>query len=152
MNSSVRVPGNHPIVLYAEDDLDDRLLLQEAIEETGLAATLVCVDDGQALLDRLRQPGDSAAEAQGVKLILLDLNMPRKDGRETLRELKEDQLLNQIPVVVLTTSSADQDVVQSRRLGADEFFTKPTDFETLCAIVASLGARWLRPAGAAPEA
>jgi CheY-like chemotaxis protein len=145
------MPSNEPVIFYAEDDPDDRLLMREAFEETGMPGTLVCVGDGEALLDRLREQGDPTVEDRGLTLILLDLNMPRKDGRETLREIKEDRSLCHIPVVVLTTSSADQDIVQSRQLGAAEFYTKPTDFVSLCSIVVSLRARWLQRASAAPE-
>jgi len=145
--------SNTPRTFYAEDDADDQLLMQEAFDEVGLADALVCVDDGQELLDRLRMQGaDPAGEDCGTRLIVLDLNMPRKDGRETLMEIKEDRSLCHIPVVVLTTSSADQDIAQARRLGAADFFTKPTDFATLCAIVASLRTRWLQPVALMPEA
>jgi CheY-like chemotaxis protein len=145
--------SSEPLIFYAEDDADDRLLMQEAVEEIGLSDALVCVNDGQELLDRLREhrPG-SAEEHGGPSLILLDLNMPRKDGRETLQEIKEDRSLCDIPVVVLTTSSADQDIVQAQRLGAADFFTKPTDFAALCDIVASLCTRWLQPRTFTPEA
>lgn len=144
--------SNKPRIFYAEDDADDRLLMQEAFDEVGLPEALVCVDDGQALLDRLRmQDADPAGEDCVVRLIVLDLNMPRKNGRETLIEIKEDRSLCHIPVVVLTTSGADQDVAQARRLGAADFFTKPTDFAALCAIVAGLCTRWLQPAAVLPE-
>jgi CheY-like chemotaxis protein len=145
--------SNKPRTFYAEDDADDRLLMQEAFEEVGLPNALVCLNDGQELLDRLRMQGaDPAGEDCGARLIVLDLNMPRKDGRETLMEIKEDRSLCDIPVVVLTTSSADQDIAQAQRLGAADFFTKPTNFAALCDIVASLCTRWLQPRTFTPEA
>jgi CheY-like chemotaxis protein len=134
------------MVFYADDDVDDHLLMQEAFEQAGLPNELLCASDGQELLDCVRQRiGDPTAKDNPPRLILLDLNMPRKDGREALKEVKGDRSLCNIPVVILTTSSAEQDITQSRALGASDFFTKPTDFKALCEIVARLRARWIEP-------
>src|ERR1044072_6451615 len=102
-------------LLLAEDDPDDRLLTREALEKTRLASDLRCVEDGEELLDYLRRRGKFADPSQSPRpgLILLDLNMPRKDGREALREIKNDPKLRAIPIVILTTSKSDDDVLRT---------------------------------------
>ena len=138
-------------VLYAEDDADDRLLMREAFEDAELSGALQCVNDGQELLDRLKEGAGPAHRECQPALVLLDLNMPRKDGREALKEMKEDCALRDIPVIVLTTSSAEQDIAQARELGAAGFFTKPTSFADLCALIANLRDRWLQPESLTPS-
>jgi CheY-like chemotaxis protein len=140
-------------ILLAEDDPDDRMLVQDAVAEGRLVNELRCVEDGEELMDYLHQRGryasDSAAPRPG--LILLDLNMPRKDGREALREIKADPSLRQIPVVVLTTSKAEEDVFRSYDLGANSFVTKPVTFQSLVELMKTLNRYWLEivelPAG-----
>jgi CheY-like chemotaxis protein len=133
------------LILLAEDDPDDRILLQDALTEGRLANALRCVEDGEELLDYLHHRGkySGADAAPRPGLILLDLNMPRKDGREALREIKADPALRQIPVVVLTTSQAEEDVFRSYDLGANSFVTKPVTFQSLVDLMKTLGRYWL---------
>jgi len=132
------------VILMADDDADDRELTRDALAESRLLNELHFVEDGAALLDYLHRRGaysrPGSAPRPGV--ILLDLNMPRKDGREALREIKADPELRKIPVVVLTTSKADEDIAQSYDLGANSFISKPVTFEGLVEVVRSLGQYW----------
>lgn len=137
-----------PLILMAEDDADDRLLTQEALNESRAidprSNILSFVQDGVELLDYLRGEGSySRGRPPRPNLILLDLNMPRKDGREALAELKSDPVLRGIPVVVLTTSLADEDMLQCYRLGAASYLTKPVTFEGLVDLMRVLGEYWL---------
>lgn len=130
-------------ILMAEDDPDDRLLAQDALKENRLANNLRVVEDGEELMDYLKQRGRFNAEnAPRPGLILLDLNMPRKDGREALREIKADPDLRRIPIVVLTTSKAEEDIFRSYDLGVNSFITKPVTFEGLVDIMKILGRYW----------
>lgn len=132
------------VILLADDDPDDRMLAKEALEESRLANRLLFVEDGEELLDYLYQRGaytdPEAAPRPGI--ILLDLNMPRKDGREALREIKADPQLRAIPVVVLTTSKAEEDIYRSYDLGVSSFITKPVTFEGLVEVMRALGKYW----------
>ena len=131
-------------ILMADDDADDRRLTQEALEEGRLINEVKFVDDGEQLMDYLRRQGRFAppAEAPRPGLILLDLNMPRKDGRTVLKEIKSDPDLRQIPVVVLTTSKADEDVYKSYDLGVNSYIVKPVTFEALVDILQTLEKYW----------
>ncbi len=138
--------GGRPItILMADDDADDRLLTQEALEESRLVNDLRFVEDGEELLDYLyrRDKYVDLNLSPRPGLILLDLNMPRKDGREALEEIKADPDLRQIPVVVLTTSSVEEDIFRTYDLGASSFITKPVTFEGLIEVVNTLGIYWL---------
>lgn len=128
-------------ILLADDDADDRLLTAEAFAEARLANQLHTVDDGVALLDFLRRR-HPFTEAPRPGLILLDLNMPRKDGRQALAEIKNDPDLTRIPVVVLTTSAEEEDILRSYGLGANSYITKPVTFEGLVHAVGVLGQYW----------
>jgi CheY-like chemotaxis protein len=132
------------VILMADDDADDRELTKEALAESRLINELHFVGDGAELLDYLHRRGaysrPGSAPRPGV--ILLDLNMPRKDGREALAEIKADPKFRNIPVVVLTTSKAEQDIAQSYDLGANSFISKPVTFEGLVEVVRSLGQYW----------
>src|SRR5262245_12053737 len=132
-------------ILMADDDPDDRQLTKEAFEENHLANDLRFVEDGEELMDYLYQRGKYAAAgaAPVPGLILLDLNMPRKDGREALQEIKNDPRLRSIRVVVLTTSKAEEDVLKSYNLSAASYITKPVTFERLVDVVRTLGKYWL---------
>jgi CheY-like chemotaxis protein len=131
-------------ILMAEDDADDRLLVREAWEENRIANELRFVKDGVELLDYLRRRGAHADPGAAPRpgLILLDLNMPRKDGREALAEIKADPDLRAIPVVVLTSSEAEEDILRSYDLGVSSYITKPVTFGKLVEVVRTLGKYW----------
>lgn len=134
------------LILMADDDDDDRLLAQDALTESGLKADLQFVENGEELLDCLCRRGKYAALGERPRpgLILLDLNMPRKDGREALREIRSDPELRRIPVVVLTTSKADTDIGAIYELGANSFISKPFQFEALVNVMKVLGQYWFK--------
>jgi len=131
-------------ILLADDDADDRMLTREALAESRLANDLRFVEDGQQLMDYLCRRGrfESANESPRPGLILLDLNMPRKDGREALGEIKGDPHLRHIPVVVLTTSKAEEDIYRTYDLGVNSFITKPVTFDGLVKVMGALGRYW----------
>jgi CheY-like chemotaxis protein len=129
------VEASLPIeVLLVEDDPGDVLMTQEAFEEHKVRNKLNVVQDGEEALAYLRREG-RFVEAVRPDLILLDLNLPRVDGREVLQVIKEDQDLRRIPVVVLTTSQADEDIMRSYSLHANAYVTKPVDFDSFIAVV-----------------
>jgi CheY-like chemotaxis protein len=132
-------------ILMADDDPDDRLLTKEAFAETHLANDLRFVEDGVELLDYLKRRGKYADPAASPRpgLILLDLNMPRMDGREALREIKADPALKNIRVIVLTTSKAEEDILRTYDLSASSYITKPVTFSGLVDVVKALGKYWL---------
>jgi CheY-like chemotaxis protein len=132
------------IILMAEDDVDDRLLAKDALAESGLDGELRFVDNGEELLDYLHRRGKFDAQTFPPGLILLDLNMPVKDGREVLREIKGNPALRQIPVVVLTTSHADTDIELIYQLGANSFITKPVRYELLVDVMRIRSQYWLK--------
>jgi len=133
------------VILLADDDADDRMLARDALVESRLANDFRTVEDGEELLDYLKARGRYADRSHCPRpgLILLDLNMPRKDGREALREIKADPELRQIPIVVLTTSKAEEDIYRSYDLGVNSFITKPVTFEGLVAVMKTLGRYWI---------
>jgi CheY-like chemotaxis protein len=130
----------------AEDDLDDRLLIKDALAESNWPADLRFVDNGEEMMEYLTRTGKyaSAADSPRPNLILLDLNMPRKDGREVLREMKTCVDLKRIPVVVLTTSRADTDIEKMYELGANSFISKPIQFDSLVKLMRLLSQYWLQ--------
>jgi CheY-like chemotaxis protein len=132
------------IVLMADDDADDRLMAQEAFEEARLCNPLYFVENGEELLDYLyhRGPYTAVQASPEPGLILLDLNMPKKDGRQALREIKADPTLRHIPIVVLTTSKAEEDILRTYDLGVSSFITKPVSFEGLVDLVKGLMHYW----------
>ncbi len=131
-------------ILVAEDDEDDRMLMQDALEENRLANDLHFVCDGEELMDFLLHRGQYSdpTTAPRPSLILLDLNMPRKDGREALKEIKSDPNLRQIPIVVLTTSKAEEDILRTYDLGVSSFISKPVIFDSMVQIIKALGKYW----------
>jgi CheY-like chemotaxis protein len=138
-------PHGKPItIVMADDDADDRLMAQEALEEARLANELHCVEDGEELLDYLYRRGKYTAlhRERLPGLILLDLNMPRKDGREALKEIKADPTLRRIPVVVLTTSEAEEDIVRTYDLGVNSFIVKPVAFDSLVRVMQARTRYW----------
>jgi two-component system, response regulator len=132
------------IILMADDDADDRLLAKDALAECRLAGDLHFVENGEELVDYLQRRGKFAALGANARpgLILLDLNMPKKDGREALREIKTDPDLRKIPVVVLTTSRADTDIGRVYELGANSFISKPVSFDSLVDVMKTLYRYW----------
>ncbi len=134
-----------PIILLAEDDPDDRYLIGEACDENQTQMQLFWVEDGEELLDYLNHTGKySDAERWPMpKMILLDLNMPRKDGRQVLAEIKADPVLRRIPVIVLTTSQAEEDIVKTYDLGVSGFITKPVSFTGLKEVLKAIEIYWL---------
>lgn len=132
-------------LLIADDDADDRMLIEDAFRESRLGNPLSFVEDGEELLHYLRSTGKYAGRAaQDLPgLILLDLNMPRMDGRTALMHLKADPLLRRIPVVVLTTSKAEEDILRTYDLGVSSFITKPVTFDGLVDVVRTLNHYWI---------
>lgn len=133
-------------ILMAEDDSDDRLLAQDALRECGMETDLRFVEDGVQLMDYLRRRNkySQLGVAPKPNLIILDLNMPRKDGREALKEIRSDATLRKIPVVVLTTSTADTDIAKMYDLGANSFISKPVAFNSLVSVMKTLGEYWFQ--------
>jgi len=137
-------PDGRPIViLLADDDEEDRMLAADALEESRVVNDLRFVEDGEELLDYLYHRGQYTENSPTPGLILLDLNMPRKDGREALREIKADPDLRRIPVVVLTTSKAEEDIYRTYDLGANSFITKPVSFDGLVSVMRDIGRYWI---------
>jgi CheY-like chemotaxis protein len=134
MSMELRESGTPIEVLLVEDDPGDVLMTQEAFEEHKVRNKLTVVSDGSEALAYLRREGQFA-DAVRPDLILLDLNLPKRDGREVLEEIKKDDDLGRIPVVVLTTSSADEDILRSYQLHANAYVTKPVDFERFIAVI-----------------
>ena len=131
-------------ILLADDDDEDREMTLEALHTSRLANDVRVARDGEELMDYLLQRGEFAypADAPLPGLILLDLNMPKKDGREALSEIKSDQALRKIPVIVLTTSKAEEDIFRSYDLGVNSFITKPVTFPGLAEAMAVLAQYW----------
>lgn len=141
----MRSPTSKPItILLADDDPDDRLLAKQALERSRLANDLRFVEDGEELVDYLRRRGRFVDPHTSPRpgLILLDLNMPRKDGREALKEIKNDPKLRDIPIVILTTSKADEDIVRTYNLGVNSYITKPVKFSALVSVMKAIGKYW----------
>lgn len=134
------------VILCAEDDEDDRLLMSEALAVSRLANRIEFVADGVELFEYLQRRGAYVDPARSPRpgIILLDLNMPRMDGREALRQLKVDPELRRIPVVVLTTSSVETDVLASYDIGANSYVVKPVSFESLVDVVRGVDRYWFQ--------
>lgn len=133
------------VILMADDDADDRLLAREAMHESRVLNELYFVEDGVQLLRYLRGD-DEFSDRQTYPmpgLILLDLNMPKMDGREALAQIKADRSLRRIPVVILTTSKAEVDMVKGYDLGAASYITKPVTFDALVELMRTLGKYWV---------
>ncbi len=133
-----------PKILIADDDEDDRQWLAEAL--LGLPGQLQFVRDGEELMDCLHHRGSFAAERAGPSLILLDLNMPKKDGRQALQEIKAHPQLRRIPVVILTTSQAEEDVLRSYELGASTVVRKPSSYQGFLDTMQTLARYWFEVA------
>ena len=139
-------PPRRPMtILMADDDQDDRELTQDALKGTSLTNEVRFAVDGQDLMDYLRRAGcyaDPLVDAPRPGIILLDLNMPKKDGREALAEIKSDEALRQIPVVVLTTSNDEADIFRTYNLGVNSFITKPVTFAGLVEVMRTWTRYW----------
>ena len=149
----MRFRKNPITILMAEDDPDDRLLTEEALLESRLVTNIRFVENGEELLDYLNHRGKyhNSSRFPRPGVILLDLNMPKKDGREALQEIKTNPALRQIPVVVLTTSRAEEDIFRTYDLGANSYITKPVTFEALVEVIKSLGYYWFEIVELPPE-
>jgi CheY-like chemotaxis protein len=132
-------------ILIAEDDEEDRMITKDAMIESRLVNRIDFVEDGEDLMDYLNNRGKYAdvKEYPLPGIILLDLNMPRKDGREALKEIKSSEVLKKIPVIILTTSKAEEDILRSYNLGVNSFITKPLTFNGMVNIMQAIGKYWL---------
>jgi len=128
-------------LLMAEDDPEDQMLVKDAFEEAHLFNKLDIVDNGEELMDYLYCRG-KFSKVSAPDLILLDLNMPKKDGREAIKEIKTDPNLRQIPIIVLTTSRADEDILRSYELGVSSYIAKPVTFAKMVEMIKILGRYW----------
>ena len=133
-------------ILMADDDPDDFFLVKDALKESGLPGDVQLVADGEELMDYLYRRGKffNLENMPLPCLILLDLNMPKKDGLEALTEIKKDPHFRRIPIVVFTTSGSEDDIFCSYELGASSFITKPTSFDELVEVLKKLGDYWLK--------
>ena len=140
-------------IVLADDDPDDRKLTQDAFSENRLANEFHTVEDGEELMDYLLRRGkyESMQGDPLPGLILLDLNMPRKDGREALKEIKAHPDLRRIPIVVLTTSKAEEDILRSYDLGVNSYVTKPVTFKSLVELIKVLGRYWFEVVELPPD-
>lgn len=140
-------------ILVADDDPDDRMMIQEAFTENRIANDIVFVEDGEELMAFLRRDGSYAKfkDEPYPGIILLDLNMPKKDGREALRELKADPEFCRIPIIILTTSRAEEDIVRTYGDGVSSFITKPVSFEGLVDAVRVICQYWIQIVALPPE-
>ena len=133
-------------ILMVDDDPDDRLLFKEACEEVRLRNPLEFLENGEQLVDYLRRKG-AYTHLEGAPypgIILLDLNMPLKDGREALEEIKNDADLRHIPIIVLTTSKDEDDILSSYGLGASSYIVKPISLDRVMRVVNSIGEYWVQ--------
>lgn len=131
-------------ILMADDDSEDRMLAKEALDESRLANEINFVEDGHELLEYLFNRGKYSDKKKYPKpgIILLDLNMPKKDGRQALKEIKAEKTLRSIPVIVLTTSKAEEDIIKTYDLGVNSFITKPISFQGLVDVMKAIGKYW----------
>jgi CheY-like chemotaxis protein len=145
--------GKMITILLADDDPDDRQLTHDAFMENRLANEFHAVEDGEELMDFLHRRGkyEPLRGEPLPGLILLDLNMPRKDGREALKEIKADTDLRRIPIVVLTTSKAEEDIVRTYDLGVNSYVTKPVTFKSLVELIKVLGNYWFEVVELPPD-
>ena len=131
------------LILIAEDDADDRFLLQAAFEENGFRDKLEFVENGVELIEYIRGISDINSEVKTPRFILLDLNMPKKDGREVLKEIKQHPQFRKIPVIIFSTTNNEQEMRRCYDLGANSYITKPNSFESLIKTVAALRGYWI---------
>lgn len=130
-------------ILIAEDDADDRFLLQSAFEENGYCDKLCFVENGVEMIEYLNGLVGSGADTMMPRFILLDLNMPKKDGREVLKEIKQNPAFKKIPVIIFSTTNNEQEMKRCYELGANSYITKPNSFENLIKTVAAVRSYWI---------
>ncbi len=132
-------------ILMVDDDEDDRMMTEKALQKNRVINPILFLSDGEELMDYIKRKGKFSDPATSIRpcFILLDLNMPRMDGRKALLFLKSDPELKKIPVVVLSTSSAEEDILRSYNLGANSFITKPITFDGLVSTMETLKNYWL---------
>jgi CheY-like chemotaxis protein len=133
-------------ILIAEDDADDRYLMQTAFREKGYSDRIEFVENGVELLRFLETAENAHGGQEFPGFILLDLNMPKKDGREVLRDLKQHPVFKRIPVVVFTTTKNDSEIKRCYELGANSYVVKPTSFESLLSVVENIRNYWFQVA------
>ena len=146
--------SNHPIrIVVADDDADDRMMIKDAFDESKLGNPIDFVEDGVELMEYLNRQGKwtHLTNQPFPGFILLDLNMPRKDGRTVLKEIKESSELHRIPIVILTTSKAEEDIIRTYNLGVNSFICKPVSFDKLVDIVKTVGHYWIEIVALPPE-
>jgi CheY-like chemotaxis protein len=146
--------SSYPIrIVVADDDPDDRMMIKDAFEEAKLGNPVDFVQDGVELMEYLRREGayKNMTNQPYPGFILLDLNMPRKDGRTALKEIKESADLHRIPIVILTTSKAEEDIIKTYNLGVNSFICKPVSFDGLVEIVKTVGRYWIEIVALPPE-
>ena len=131
-------------ILIAEDDADDRFLLQSAFKENGFNDSLLFVENGVELIDYLQNMIRFGTDAKMPRFILLDLNMPKKDGREVLKEIKQNPHFKKIPVIIFSTTNNEQEMKRCYELGANSYITKPNSFESLIKTIAALRGYWVQ--------
>lgn len=131
-------------ILIADDDAEDRMLIQDALKESRLKNNVQYVENGEELIQYLHNKGKYSDQKKHPTpgIILLDLNMPKKDGREALKEIKGDENLKNIPIIILTTSKAEEDVLKTYNLGANSFITKPVTFSAMVEVMNTLKKYW----------
>jgi CheY-like chemotaxis protein len=148
------IRSNIPVrIVVADDDADDRMMIKDAFDESKLSNPVDFVEDGVQLLEYLRREGpyQNLAGKPYPGFILLDLNMPRKDGRTVLKEIKSDPVLHRIPIIILTTSKAEEDIIKTYNLGVNSFICKPVSFDKLVDIVRTVGHYWIEIVALPPE-
>ncbi len=140
-------------IVVADDDADDRLMIKDAFEESKLGNPVDFVEDGVELMEYLNRQGKwtHLTNQPFPGFILLDLNMPRKDGRTALKEIKESVEHHRIPIVILTTSKAEEDIIRTYNLGVNSFICKPVSFDKLVDIVKTVGHYWIEIVALPPE-
>ena len=129
-------------ILIAEDDADDRFLLQSAFEENGYKDTLHFVENGVEIIEYLNGVSQGQGQVKVPRFILLDLNMPKKDGREVLREIKQNHFLKKIPVIIFSSTNTEQEMRRCYELGANAYLVKPLDLDTYCTVVRAAITFW----------
>lgn len=141
----MKANGQPIVFLMADDDPDDRMLTRDAMEESRVLNDLRFVEDGEELMQYLTRQGkySNPDDSPRPSIILLDLNMPKKDGREALKEIKSNPELRRIPIVIMTTSQSEEDILRSYDLGASSYITKPVTFDGLIALMKTLGQYWV---------